>query len=61
MLTFISSYDRINIKQYKEISIMSVSAQTFKNWNAKGKLYSHYISGKTYRYHSHEQLNQKVT
>lgn len=27
---------------------MSVSAQIFKNWNAKGKLYPHYISGNTY-------------
>lgn len=73
MLTFISFHDRINIniKHYKEISIMNkyysiskfakilgVSAQTLRNWDSNGKLHPHHTSSNGYRYYSHEQLNQ---
>lgn len=63
--------DKINYKYYKEIKIVSryysinkaskilgVSAQTLRNWDAKGKLHPHHTSSNGYRYYSQEQLNQ---
>lgn len=38
--------------------ILGVSAQTLRNWDAKGKLHPHHTSTNGYRYYSHEQLNQ---
>ena len=71
MLTFIMVNDKINYKYYKEIKIVSryysinkaskilgVSAQTLRNWDAKGKLHPHHTSSNGYRYYSQEQLNQ---
>lgn len=38
--------------------ILGVSAQTLRNWDAKGKLHPHHTSSNGYRYYSQEQLNQ---
>lgn len=49
-----SRYYSIN----KFSKILGVSAQTLRNWDAKGKLHPHHTSSNGYRYYSHEQLNQ---
>ena len=38
--------------------IISVSAQTLRNWDANGKLHPHHTTTSGYRYYSDEQLNQ---
>lgn len=49
-----SKYYTIN----KASKILGVSAQTLRNWDAKGKLHPHHTSSNGYRYYSQEQLNQ---
>lgn len=49
-----SRYYSIN----KFSKILGVSAQTLRNWDAKGKLHPHHTSSNGYRYYSQEQLNQ---
>ena len=49
-----SKYYSIN----KASKILGVSAQTLRNWDAKGKLHPHHTSSNGYRYYSQEQLNQ---
>lgn len=49
-----SRYYSIN----KFSKILGVSAQTLRNWDAKGKLHPHHTSSNGYRYYSHEQLNR---
>ena len=49
-----SKYYSIN----KVSKILGVSAQTLRNWDAKGKLHPHHTSSNGYRYYSQEQLNQ---
>ena len=49
-----SRYYSIN----KFSKILGVSAQTLRNWDAKGKLHPHHTSSNGYRSYSHEQLNQ---
>lgn len=45
-----------SIREFSKI--LGVSAQTLRNWDAKGKLHPHHISSNGYRYYSQEQLNQ---
>ena len=40
--------------------IISVSAQTLRNWDANGKLHPHHTTVSGYRYYSDEQLNQVI-
>ena len=49
-----SKYYSIN----KASKLLGVSAQTLRNWDAKGKLHPHHTSSNGYRYYSQEQLNQ---
>ena len=49
-----SKYYSIN----KASKFLGVSAQTLRNWDAKGKLHPHHTSSNGYRYYSQEQLNQ---
>lgn len=49
-----SKYYSIN----KASKILGVSAQTLRNWDAKGKLHPHHTSSNGYRYYSQDQLNQ---
>jgi putative resolvase len=45
-----------SIREFSKI--LGVSAQTLRNWDAKGKLHPHHTSSNGYRYYSQEQLNQ---
>ena len=45
-----------SIREFSKI--LGVSAQTLRNWDAKGKLHPHHTSCNGYRYYSQEQLNQ---
>ncbi len=38
--------------------LLSVSAQTLRNWDKSGKLTPHHLGANGYRYYSHEQLNK---
>jgi len=38
--------------------ILGVSAQTLRNWDAKGKLKPHHVSANGYRYYSDDELNK---
>ena len=45
-----------SIREFSKI--LGVSAQTLRNWDAKGKLHPHHTSSNGYRYYSQEQLSQ---
>lgn len=50
----------INVEYYsinKFAKIISVTPQTLRNWDKKGKLHPHHTSSNGYRYYSEEQLN----